>query len=492
MRTSIAVRRCAQGLLLRLGLLLVFLVTTSADVRAQDIAGACAPAIGRVVSLQGKVDVQRGGTRDWLRIARLDTPVCTGDRVRTAPLSRAAFFLQPETLIRVDQNTTIAVGHTTTEVVVEFFQDDVAQEAREVQSCGTGYFITRFPKKRFRVSTPHVNAGVEGTEFEVKVRCESTELTVVEGDVRSQATPALREEVLSAGQMLVAGRATPLAVTTVIRPVDAVQWALYYPPLSDAKAEADIASAEQCRVLPRPAAQSCFTQRAETLLRLGRSDEALRSVGDTLALESANSDANALRAIIQIAKNDRTAALASAKAATDAAPNNYRAWLAHSYAQQSAFDLEQALTSAQKARALESAAPWSTHAWPNCCCRLDRSARRRGMRMRRCKLTQSRAELTVCSVLFTSPRSTSGLRAPTSRLRSSTCSTRCPDSASDSRSSVTGASLKAANNSRLRLRSSSQCFAAQLHRQGVLRREHQRARRTRHNPVRHSEAARPQ
>ncbi len=349
---KIALQRTTRGSLLPPGALLTFLITTSGQVFAQDVAGACAPAVGRVVSIQGNVDVQRAGTRDWLRIRRLDTTVCTGDRVRTAPLSRAALFVQPETLVRMDQNTTIAIGQTTTEVVVEFFQDEITRAARDVQSCGAGYFITRYPKK-LRVSTPHMNAAVEGTEFEVQVRCESTELAVIEGEVRSQTVATREEQLVTEGQMLTAAPSGPAVLTTLIKPADAVQWALYYPPLSDASAEADVSTVEQCRALPRPSDHACLIQRADALLRLGRSEEALRSIDEVLAADANNGEANALRAVIQIARNDHAAALTSAHAATVSSPGSYRSWLALSYAQQASFELELALEGASQARSLQ-------------------------------------------------------------------------------------------------------------------------------------------
>ena len=261
-------------------------------------------------------------------------------------------FVEPETLVRVDRNTTIALSVTTAEIVVEFFQDDVARASLDTHSCGAGYFITRFPKK-FRVSAPHLNAAVEGTEFQVALRCDATELAVLEGAVRSETLPAREERVVSGGQMLVASPTAPAAFSTVVKPTDAVQWVLYYPPLSDAKAEAEVPTAEQCRGLPSPSNQTCLTQRAEVLLRLGRGEAALQDINEALALNPANGDANALRAIIHIARNDKAAALESAAAATASSPNNYRAWLALSYAQQASFELEQALESARKAQALE-------------------------------------------------------------------------------------------------------------------------------------------
>jgi tetratricopeptide (TPR) repeat protein len=343
--SRIALRACASALLA------LSLSCISPQRAFAQEAASCAPAVGRLVSVQGNVDVQRAGTQDWMRIKRLDTSVCTGDRVRTAPLSRAALFVQPETLLRVDQNTTIALSQTTAEIVVEFFQDDVIREARDAQSCGAGYFITRFPK-RFKVSTPHLNAAVEGTEFQVALSCDSTELVVLEGEVLSSAVAAGQEQVVTAGQALGAG-ASPGLLTTISKPADAVQWVLYYPQLSDSTSEGGIATPEQCRSMASPSDQDCLIRRAEALMRLGLSEEALQDVQQALALNPRNGDANALLAIIQIARNDQAAALQSAQAATSAAPESSRAWLALSYAQQAAFELERSLESARKAQALE-------------------------------------------------------------------------------------------------------------------------------------------
>lgn len=352
MSGRIALRRCAS-----LYLLLALLSCGFTEpVLAQDAAAACAPTVGRLVSVQGNVDVQRAGTQDWIRIRRLDTSVCTGDRVRTAPLSRAALFVQPETIVRVDQNTTVALSQTTAEIVVEFFQDDVIRAARDSQSCGAGYFITRFPKK-LRVTTPHMNAAVEGTEFEVAVRCASTELAVIEGAVRSQNLATSEEFVVNGGQMVVAGSSSGVAVTTLIKPADAVQWVLYYPPLSSIKDEVELPTAEACRKLASPDDRTCLTQRAETLLGVGRSDEALQDVDELLRRDPGNGNANALRAVVQVARNDNGAALQAANTATASAPDSYRSWLALSYAQQAAFDLEAALASVKKAQSLDAANP---------------------------------------------------------------------------------------------------------------------------------------
>ena len=335
-------------------LLLLFLITSGIPAHAADDPAACRAPFARIVSIQGTIEVLRASQSHWSKVTRLDTPLCEGDRLRTGVLSRAALFIQPETLVRVDQNTSISVSQTKDDTLVEFTQEEVLPAAASAYSCGAGYFITRFPRK-FRVNTPHLNAAVEGTEFLVAMRCEATELSVFEGKVLAEGAGAniFPSQSISSGQILTIGEGEPPAVRLLVKPKDAVQWVLYYPPLSDAAAEADLPSAEQCRSLPKPLDQTCLTQRAEVHVRLGRVDEAQREVDEAVALDSGHGDANALRAIISIARNDKSGAIEAATAATKASQNSYRAWLALSYAQQASFKLDDSLVSARKAQALE-------------------------------------------------------------------------------------------------------------------------------------------
>ncbi len=299
---------------------------------AQDAASTCAPAIGRLVSLQGSVEIQRAGSKRWIPVQRLDTSLCPGNRLRTGALSRAALFLQPETLVRIDQNTTITLNQSDEEIEVEFFGAELAAESMNAKSFGAAYFITRFPKK-FKVKTPHVNAAVEGTEFMVELNSDATKLTVIEGKVSSESVVSRDTQMVAAGQSLSSGAAGRGALTSVIRPQDAVQWVLRYPPISDGS----------------------NASRAEELLRAGSVDEALSEIDSVLRGDPGDSDALALRAIIQVAKNDKVGALESAARATTGSTATYRAWLALSYAQQANFNLEAALESAMKAESLQPA-----------------------------------------------------------------------------------------------------------------------------------------
>ncbi len=176
-----------------------------------------------------------------------------------------------------------------------------------------------------------MNAAVEGTEFMVESSCKATALTVIEGNVRSEVVATRDSQSVGAGQRVETGTISAGVISTVVKPQDAVQWVLRYAPLGDA-----------------PGALH-----AEELLLAGSVDDALAAIDAALAVDSASSDALALRAVIQIAKNDNAGAYDSALLATRANDENYRAWLALSYAQQAAFNLQAALDSAHKAQSLQ-------------------------------------------------------------------------------------------------------------------------------------------
>src|SRR5262245_52008690 len=320
-------RRCA--LLIPFGLFALTLAPVL-QASAQETVATCSPGIGRVIAIQGNVEIQRAGQQEWATVKRLDMPLCADDRLRTDAQSRALVSLQPETMVRVDQNTVIRLKQTDDAIEVEFFGAELAEGLRNAQARGAGYFITRFPRK-FKVTTPHMNAAVEGTEFMVQVSPDATKLTVLEGKVSSQSVATGNTQLVAAGQSVASGPTGPGTIEAVVKPQDAVQWVLRYPPISDQSDTSEIS-------------------RAEKLLRAGSVDEALSAIDAELAANPSSSDAHALRSVIQVAKNDKAGALESARKATAFGAENYRAWLALSYAQQAEFELEAALASAQRAQ----------------------------------------------------------------------------------------------------------------------------------------------
>ncbi len=320
-------------------------VVAASPARAQN--QTCTPVMARVVSLQGSVELRSSGKTAWVPVKRLDTPVCRGDLLRTGPNSRALLFIPSENLLRVDQNTTVSVHVEQDETVVEFFID----EKTRTNACGAGYAISRFPRK-FKINTPFSYAAVEGTEFLVALSCTEASVSVFEGKVSvEQRAEQASRVLLGPGQTTSVGPGQPPVVQVLVKPIDAVQWALFYPPLADPQFGADPLHAP-CESFAGEKRAACLLERAEAQVRAGQVNEAQADIGDLLALQPGNGDAFALRAVISVVRNEKTEALRSAQEATRLSPDAFRPWLALSYAQQASFDLEQALESARKAAAL--------------------------------------------------------------------------------------------------------------------------------------------
>jgi tetratricopeptide (TPR) repeat protein len=312
---------------------------------------ACTP-VARVVSIQGALQIQRAGESTWSYVRGLDTILCQGDLLHTGSTSRAALLLSPETLFRVQQNSTVSIRQTPDETVVEYVISDIQQPARLAPNpCGAGYFINRFPKK-FRVLTPFINASVEGTEFLVALSCQSATVAVFEGKVRAQQLLAADGTAFSLtdGEQVTVGGAEPAAVKLIVKPVDAVQWALYYAPLTQPVGEE--AADQPCNQPDDVARGQCILQRAEERLRAGRVEEAEADLDALIAVASNSGEPYALRSIIRVTKNDKVEALTLAERAIQRSPDSSRAWTALSYAYQASFDLARALDAAGRAAQL--------------------------------------------------------------------------------------------------------------------------------------------
>lgn len=305
--------------------------------RVAVAAEPCAPQVAQVVSMQGVVEIRRAGETNWTRVEQLDAHLCQGDRLRAGTRSRAALLIFPQALIRVDQNTSIEL-HVTPE------------ETRVAFESGAVYSISRTPR-RYRVITPYVNAGVEGTEFLMTVGSNYADLAIYEGRVAAEDLVGERGalSLLHDGQAARFARGAPAVARVLVSPVDAVQWALYYPPL-DATPMAELAD---CERLTAAARTSCLAARASALLRLGRVDEAERDIAAAESAARPSGETLALLAVIRLAKNDKPGALALAERAVARDHNSPRARLALSYAHQAGFRLQEALQAASQAAELQ-------------------------------------------------------------------------------------------------------------------------------------------
>jgi tetratricopeptide (TPR) repeat protein len=329
---SETIKQVKAVLCILISLASLFMGFPATFVRAGEI---CDEWVAKVVSVQGVVQVRKAGEAEWVPVNFNDT-YCPGDIIRVLELSRAAVVLPNDATLRLDQNTTIT-----------FVGPEKEQPLLLRLLSGAAHFLSRIPRT-LKVATPFVNGAVEGTEFLVRVAKEQTFLSVFEGKVA--ASNEAGSLLLASGQSAVALEGQAPALHVVVRPRDAVQWALYYPPVIYFPEE----------VIEDRGDPRFLAYNASQLLAVGRVDVAGAEIGRALRLDPNYSDALSLQAIIYVVQNERDKALSAAQQAVEADPNSATAQIALSYAHQARFDLEGARASLEKAVQLE---PENALAW---------------------------------------------------------------------------------------------------------------------------------
>ncbi len=335
---------------------------------SQAQAETCAKWVAKTAATQGTVEVKRAGDTQWQPVTLHDT-FCPGDVIRVQKRSRADIVLVNQPVLHLDQNTVITLGGVKDE------RRSLIELAR-----GAAHFFSRVARG-LEVQTAFVNAGVEGTEFYVRVADDRAELSIFEGKVLASNKEG--SLTITGGQSAVAEAGKAPVARVVVRPRDAVQWALYYPPVVSyrpdefqdtdwqgmvkkslaaygkgdlAGAFADMEGAPADIRDPR-----FFVYRASLLLTVGRVDEARADIEQALGLDPQNSNAFALQSIIAVTQNEKEKALALARKSVETGPQSATARIALSYAQQADFDLTGALASLNEAvqREPENALAWA-------------------------------------------------------------------------------------------------------------------------------------
>jgi tetratricopeptide (TPR) repeat protein len=324
--------------------------------------------VAKVVSVQGAVQALRIGEKQW-RPVRLNDTFSPGDMIRILKLSRADIVLSNDTILRLDQNTTVT------------FSEPEKEKTFLVNLLnGAAYFFSRV-RRNLKVFTPFVNAIVEGTEFYARVESDKAFISIFEGQVLAENQAG--SIPLAKGQSAIAEANRAPVLQIVVRPRDAVQWTLYYPPVlyqrpSDFQAvtgwqvmvrrsiefymegnlQQALASLEEITEETRD--PRFFTYRASLLLSVGRVEGAKSDIEKALSIAPNNSHALALQSIIALVQNEKEKALSLGKKAVEADPHSASPRIALSYALQANFDLKGALDSLDNAVKLE---PENALAW---------------------------------------------------------------------------------------------------------------------------------
>lgn len=316
-------------------------------------APACEAPVARMASVQGAVDMRRG-TEAW-RPAALDQLLCPGDVVRVGDRSRAALLMSNQTTLRLDQHTSVTLR-----------APDVPRGTVIEQLRGIVNVITRTPQP-FKLTTPFVNANVEGTEFLVQVGAAESSVLVYEGHVVA-SNAAGRVDLLAGEQASGSADVAPRKAL-LLRPRDAVQWAVHYPTVRP-RVGSELPSVQEAAALAAqgrtaqalaaleavPASQrngAWRLQQAALLLDVGRADQALPALQAIPAGDAAHAESLALQAMVALAQNQPDAALALAESAVAADARATAALLALSYVRQARFELDAAAVPARAAVAVE-------------------------------------------------------------------------------------------------------------------------------------------
>ncbi|NTV81259.1 MAG: tetratricopeptide repeat protein, partial [Candidatus Aminicenantes bacterium] len=302
----------------------------AAEARAAEAQAAQEKWVAVVTSAQGGVYVQRAGQTRWepLNVGDKCNP---GDSIRVEENSRAALLFKNDSTLRIDQNSHLS------------FQPMEEQTVIMRLFNGAACFFSRFPRS-LKIFTPHMNGTVKGTEFVIRVDGDQTQLTLYEGQVLAENEKG--ELLLAGGQSVVAKKDQAPALVTVVRPRDAVQWALYYPAIQDFSSEdfqgeadwqgrtrtsveawrrGDLAGATSILKGLRDEGVTdtrYLLYRASLALTVGRVDEASAYLERTLRADPKNANAVALQSIIATTQSNKAAALDLATRAVSLDPQS--------------------------------------------------------------------------------------------------------------------------------------------------------------------------
>jgi len=319
-------RACAVNSAALFALVLVIAGQTSA------LARDCAEWHADVVAIEGTIEVRRVDSTDWVDLARGDI-VCTGDSIRAQGFSRATLRLPDQTVIRLDQHSTLTLDER---------DDGVGSLVRLLR--GVIHVISRDPRS-LKFSTPHVNAGLKGTEFDIRVdEAENrTAIAVLEG--RVEVTNAAGRIDVPTGFIATSGAGDMPTPSPIAEPIDLMRWASYFPSILD-------------RTLPRPdqeqpagVAGDPEWLAARAAARLEHGDLAAAEADLAVASQLAPGDATvlALQAIAALGRNEIATARARAEAATSASATSAPALIALSYVEEADGDFSGAIASIETA-----------------------------------------------------------------------------------------------------------------------------------------------
>lgn len=171
--------------------------------------------IANLYSKEGAVQAQLAAAKTWQAVGN-GQEFSVDDSLKTSAGARAGVRFNSGFLIRLKERSELR------------FTKEMQEKEQPISlNSGAAYFFSREARKFPRVNTPHVSASVRGTEFVVEVRGGETIISVLEGQV--EASNKFGNALVSGGELALVQAGKAPVVKVLLNPLDAVQWALYYP-----------------------------------------------------------------------------------------------------------------------------------------------------------------------------------------------------------------------------------------------------------------------
>lgn len=326
--------------------LALLIIATGRTGQAQTPAATEPKDTAIVLTTEGSVEARRFGAEAW-NPAQTNQQLRVKDQLRTKLKSRATLRLSNQSVLRVNQLTTLQIEPPT---------DEAGKSVLDLRS-GAAYFFNRESPVETQFRTPQASGAIRGTEFNIEVAENgATVVTLIDGAVDLKND--LGQVSLGSGEQGIVEPGKAPRKTAVVDAINIIQWSLYYPgviDLADLKlgtdAERDLSASLQAyragellkAISEYPATREPGTD-AERVY-LAQLNLAAGQVTDTEKLISAiaagNPGADALRQVIAAVKNQTWSRAGAATTASE--------FLAESYYQQSKFKLEEARKAARTA-----------------------------------------------------------------------------------------------------------------------------------------------
>jgi tetratricopeptide (TPR) repeat protein len=303
------------------------------------------PESASLLSKENVVDVATGGG-SWAS-ATIGQALAIKDRLRTGEDSRAAVRMTDQSVLRMDELTTIEITPPATT------SDKPSLNVKD----GATYFFSREKSREMKIETPAANGAMRGTEFVVRVAANgSTTLTMLDGEV--ELSNAQGSIVVTSGEQAKVDVGGAPRKTAVLEATNVIQWCLYYPGVLDVKelgyapeTNSSTAAYNQGDLLAALAAYGHRTRsglssekvyHAGLLLAVGQVDKARRLLD---AAGSGTPGRHALLTLIAAVTLQPRPDSAQAETASD--------WIAESYYLQSQANLPAALEAAKRATQID-------------------------------------------------------------------------------------------------------------------------------------------